>query len=1254
MRHIILLTLVMSFGLLASCSSPGGPPPEGGGQGGEGAELVGSDTTSASQIEGGGTTVPTPGAPGEIVPTPPDTGPESPDETEGGTSGVPNWHVVLENSLASPTTLSVKPLIEKQVVGAEILDMGIQLNKYQPSAEVGLHFRRFSTPLMDQVRAGPPVAFLQGNFECNMNSEVCPDEDILLVATGWGGTVPSAFQPEQLLMGREDGLRDESYRIYDMGLDLNDPAVFYTFGSSVKACKGDFNKDGYKDIFIVNKMGPHRLLMNKGGYNAGFFTDATAGLHQKDGEGHDMLEELYGLIRDPNRAVPNPECNLMAVAEGQLGIWQRYADTFNRKPSSCDVGDINGDTYPDIVVVQWSKFLMRMDQGGCPVIPFKSIQLFLNIPQNPGNFIDASLDDNYIPSIKGRDNHQKDATTSSYQDVKLHDVDGDGDMDMILAPGGGGLGPYYPKPLDQIFFNNGRGRFENVMRIEDNIYSVCRVPRARDGTCPPEPNGKSNIGDYKTVRIELATINNKQHIIFVKGMGPLRIFEVKKVDGGITLENKTVAMFGPVGVEPVSDDAAWWRIHRSESSEEGGFYASAICDINNDRKPDIILGGDAGLHIFLGLQVKRNGGFTFSRVRENERDLIWTPEIIRFNDAIGGKIIYDIACVDADRDGLSDIEITDAYSWVLANNGDGTLGKREWYPIDHNMDFGSFVGSLSNGTVDIVLTPALRNFHPLARVQRNLIDQVYTSQSGGPFNDISAAFPQPKLENLDACVRVYGTSRENDPDIELCDEFDSCLNSCRTSCAGSVGMDIDAECTKTCSQHKVWEALNYVNDMISACRYCRDDSHASEYGCGGMHGEIGGNFCDQPFDWANPTWQKVFLALREANYRTIGGIGYKGWGRELVEQSIDMQLLNFGGKDYIFVQNQYLPPNLVEVGVGAGTFTLVPPERLPCETRFNKKKVVVTDINNDKLPDLIMPAGSGNPGIVVWINKWWQNMGPRDKLFEKADYQFKKIGQISKVDFIRSIDLDPNDSKREVIASVKIGNERRPMIWSLGDNKVFELNDLLTPAGGRFAPLCYQHELKQVAPCSNNVGRCQVAAAYKDKAPGGLSDITVADFNGDGLDDILESFTGATPLIDNCFQSRVPRIYLRNKSGPGFVDREAYVRYDIYTRFVNNLGVQNAQASDAADFDGDGDIDLLVTDFDTPVYLENLGEDCWNGGEPNCFVDKSGEMLGNQVLFDGKYGAKNYELEVYDFNRDGLMDFLLNTAGHNILYMMEQ
>lgn len=192
---------------------------------------------------------------------------------------------------------------------------------------------------------------------------------------------------------------------------------------ALDAAFGDLDGDGDPDIVLAIENDVNRLYLNDGKgrfiWKKGVFREVRHDTEHvrltdfnKDGKldavfvaEDDQTHELYmgngdGTFRDLSDELP-------AKSEG----------------NGLAVGDVNGDGFPDIVI----------GNSGAKGQNF----LWINNTDNPGTFTDRTAEN--LPTIN-------DAT----QDIKLGDLDGDGDLDMMVGN---------EVPPNRLMINNGRGVF---------------------------------------------------------------------------------------------------------------------------------------------------------------------------------------------------------------------------------------------------------------------------------------------------------------------------------------------------------------------------------------------------------------------------------------------------------------------------------------------------------------------------------------------------------------------------------------------------------------------------------------------------------------------------------------------------------------------------------------------------------------------------------------------------------------------------
>jgi hypothetical protein len=215
----------------------------------------------------------------------------------------------------------------------------------------------------------------------------------------------------------------------------------------------DVDQDGDLDVAVAVEGAANRLYLN-------------------DGQGRLTWQEgAFGSERHDTEHVLSADFNgdgfpdLIFVAEDDQahgyylgGAGGRFTDATDRLPARSegngfDIGDVNGDGLPDVVV----------GNSGDAGQNF----LWLNDGARPGYFVDGTTGG--LPTVD-----------DDTQDITLADLDGDGDLDMVVAN---------ENPPSRLLLNDGRGRFtEHPERLELRVPLETRQAHVFDATGDGHPD----------------------------------------------------------------------------------------------------------------------------------------------------------------------------------------------------------------------------------------------------------------------------------------------------------------------------------------------------------------------------------------------------------------------------------------------------------------------------------------------------------------------------------------------------------------------------------------------------------------------------------------------------------------------------------------------------------------------------------------------------------------------------------------------
>jgi hypothetical protein len=214
----------------------------------------------------------------------------------------------------------------------------------------------------------------------------------------------------------------------------------------------DVDQDGDLDVAVAVEGDANRLYLNDG---QGRLTWREGALGT---EGHDTEHVLSADFNQDGFP------DLIFVAEDDRahayflgGAGGAFTDATDRLPArsegnGMDVGDVNGDGLPDLVV-----------GNSGPEQNF----LWLNDAARPGHFVDATAGN--LPAVE-----------DDTQDITLADLDGDGDLDMVVAN---------ETPPSRLLLNDGQGRYsEHPERLELRVPLETRQAHVFDATGDGHPD----------------------------------------------------------------------------------------------------------------------------------------------------------------------------------------------------------------------------------------------------------------------------------------------------------------------------------------------------------------------------------------------------------------------------------------------------------------------------------------------------------------------------------------------------------------------------------------------------------------------------------------------------------------------------------------------------------------------------------------------------------------------------------------------
>lgn len=287
----------------------------------------------------------------------------------------------------------------------------------------------------------------------------------------------------------------------------------------------DVDKDGDLDVVVSVELGVNRLYINDGSGRLTYKPDAfgttihdSEHVRAADFDGDGNMDVVFVAEAD--------ERHQLFLGDGKGG----FRDASDRLPAMSQgnglaVGDVNGDGLPDIFIGSTGE----VGHGG-GTVPARNL-LFLNDPKRRGHFIDAT--ESHLPK-----------SDDQTEGVALADMDGDGDLDIVLAS------PSHP---NRLLINDGSGRF-----TDESSRLDLRVP-------------------METREVHVADFNGD-------GRNDIIFFSITSNNQDWEKDPQTRLL--------INDGAGRFRDETAERLPSHRFssWAGTVIDFNGDGAPDLLVG----------------------------------------------------------------------------------------------------------------------------------------------------------------------------------------------------------------------------------------------------------------------------------------------------------------------------------------------------------------------------------------------------------------------------------------------------------------------------------------------------------------------------------------------------------------------------------------------------------------------------------------------------------------------------------------
>ncbi|MCZ6493765.1 MAG: VCBS repeat-containing protein, partial [Planctomycetota bacterium] len=261
-------------------------------------------------------------------------------------------------------------------------------------------------------------------------------------------------------------------------------------------------------------------------------------------------------------------------------------------------------------------------------------------------------------------------------------------------------------------------------------------------------------------------------------------------------------------------------------------------------------------------------------------------------------------------------------------------------------------------------------------------------------------------------------------------------------------------------------------------------------------------------------------------------------------------------------------------------------------TPTNDRDVVLADVNNDGFLDIITAVTlTDNQGKHLSHPRVYINLGKDlDENWLGFEYQDARIPQMHPNAGPRFCSVAVGDVTGDGYADLYFGDYDTPI-----GNMLFDFNNRLLVNAGQGNPGFFADESTLRMGSLYNYGSPVGVQDYLFGAFGAAS--IIADLNGDGINDVVKQTSLNPP-------QHVAIVY------NDFLDEGFFNFYDV----VNSLAPYFVSAGD---LNGDGRLDLVITDDGTDTYLLNTGNDANGHAQFSAFsFPNSGGFGSNSVIAD--------------------------------------